>query len=37
VNTARFFMERVLPQTSSLTAMIMAGGGAMEAFEDAAF
>ncbi len=37
VNTARFYMERVLPQTSSLFAGIMAGAKTMMAFEDAAF
>ena len=37
VNTAKFFMERVLPQTSGLFAGIMAGGKTMMAFEDAAF
>ena len=35
--TARFFMERMLPQTSSLAAAIMAGGGVLREFEDAAF
>jgi len=35
--TARFFMERILPHTSSLFAAIMAGGKTMMAFEDAAF
>jgi hypothetical protein len=35
--TARFFMERLLPQTAGLTAAIMAGGGSLKAFEDAAF
>ena len=35
--TARFYMERTLPQTSALTSAIMAGGGVLQAFEDAAF
>jgi hypothetical protein len=35
--TARFFMERMLPQTSALTSAIMAGGAVLKAFEDAAF
>jgi alkylation response protein AidB-like acyl-CoA dehydrogenase len=35
--TARFYMERILPQTSALTAAIMAGGEVLRAFEDAAF
>ncbi len=35
--TARFFMERVLPQTSALYAQVMAGGKTMMEFEDAAF
>jgi butyryl-CoA dehydrogenase len=35
--TARFYMERVLPENSSLFAQIMAGSGTMMAFEDAAF
>ncbi|MBX6742125.1 MAG: acyl-CoA dehydrogenase C-terminal domain-containing protein [Acetobacteraceae bacterium] len=35
--TARFFMERLLPQTAGLTAAIMAGGGSLRAFEDAMF
>ena len=35
--TARFFMERLLPQTGALFAAIMAGGKTMMAFEDAAF
>jgi butyryl-CoA dehydrogenase len=37
VATARFYMERVLPQTSGLFAGIMAGAKTMMAFEDAAF
>jgi hypothetical protein len=35
--TARFFMERVLPQTGSLVSAIMAGGAVLREFEDAAF
>ena len=35
--TARFFMERMLPQTGALTSAIMAGGRTMREFEDAAF
>jgi butyryl-CoA dehydrogenase len=35
--TARFYMEKVLPQTSALTASIMAGGATLKQFEDAAF
>jgi len=35
--TARFFMERLLPQTAGLNAAIMAGGGTLRAFDDAAF
>ncbi|MBE1237466.1 acyl-CoA dehydrogenase C-terminal domain-containing protein [Phaeovibrio sulfidiphilus] len=37
IATARFFMERVLPQTSGLFAAIMAGGGSMSTFPDEAF
>ncbi len=37
LGTARFFMERLLPQTGALSAAIMAGGGTLRAFEDAAF
>jgi alkylation response protein AidB-like acyl-CoA dehydrogenase len=37
LGTARFFMQRLLPQTGALSAAIMAGGGSMRAFEDAAF
>jgi butyryl-CoA dehydrogenase len=37
VATARFIMERVLPQTSGLFAAVMAGGKSMMAFEEAAF
>ena len=35
--TARFFMQRLLPQTGALSAAILAGGGTLRAFEDAAF
>ncbi|MEM8570693.1 MAG: acyl-CoA dehydrogenase C-terminal domain-containing protein [Pseudomonadota bacterium] len=35
--TARFFMERMLPQTSSLFAQVMAGGGSIMAMDEAAF
>jgi butyryl-CoA dehydrogenase len=37
VGTARFFMERLLPQTSGLAQAIAAGGKTMMAFEEAAF
>ena len=37
VLTARFYYERILPETSSLVAKIMAGGKTMMAFEEAAF
>jgi butyryl-CoA dehydrogenase len=37
VNTARFFMERILPQTSALFSQVMAGGKSMMAFDEAAF
>ncbi len=37
IATARFYMTRVLPQSSALFAQIMAGGQAMMAFEEAAF
>ncbi|NFV79651.1 acyl-CoA dehydrogenase C-terminal domain-containing protein [Magnetospirillum aberrantis] len=37
VNTARFYMERVLPQTNGLFAQIMAGGKSIMAFDEAAF
>jgi butyryl-CoA dehydrogenase len=37
VATARFYMERLLPQTSGLFAAIMAGGKTMMAFNDEAF
>jgi hypothetical protein len=35
--TARFFVERVLPQSGSLFATIMAGGNTMMSFPDEAF
>jgi len=35
--TARFFMQRVLPQTNALAAAAMAGGATLREFEDAAF
>jgi alkylation response protein AidB-like acyl-CoA dehydrogenase len=35
--TARFFMQKVLPQTGALSASIMAGGTTLKQFEDAAF
>ena len=35
--TARFFMQRILPETSSLAAKCLAGGESLKAFEDAAF
>jgi alkylation response protein AidB-like acyl-CoA dehydrogenase len=35
--TARFFMQRILPQTGALSAQIMAGGAVLKQFEDAAF
>ncbi len=37
VNTARYFMQRVLPQTGSLLACIVAGGGSLMAFDDEDF
>jgi len=37
LNTARFFLDRVLPQTAGLFQAIMAGGGSMMAFDEAAF
>jgi butyryl-CoA dehydrogenase len=37
VGTARFFMERLLPQTSGLAQAIAAGGKTMMAFEETAF
>jgi hypothetical protein len=35
--TARFYMQKLLPQTSALSASIMAGGATLRHFEDAAF
>jgi hypothetical protein len=35
--TARFYMQRLLPQTSGLFSAIMAGGKSMMAFDEAAF
>jgi hypothetical protein len=37
VATARFYMQKLLPQTSALTASIMAGGATLKQFEDASF
>lgn len=37
VGTARFFMERLLPQTGSLSQAIATGGKTIMAFEEAAF
>ncbi|MTJ79406.1 MAG: acyl-CoA dehydrogenase [Telmatospirillum sp.] len=37
VVTARFFMDRVLPETGALFSAIMAGGKSMMEFEEAAF
>ena len=37
VETARFFVQRLLPQTSGLFRAIMAGGRSMMAFDEAAF
>src|SRR5262249_9134796 len=37
VNTAKFYMERILPQSSGLFSAIMAGSKTMMAFEEAAF
>jgi butyryl-CoA dehydrogenase len=37
LNTARFFASRVLPQTGSLAACIMAGGKSIDAFVDEDF
>jgi hypothetical protein len=35
--TARFFMQRILPETSSLAAKCLAGGESLREFEDALF
>ena len=37
IDTARFFMQRLMPQTSGLFAAIMSGAGSITAFEEAAF
>jgi alkylation response protein AidB-like acyl-CoA dehydrogenase len=37
LNTARFFMQRVLPQSGALFACIVAGGKSIEAFDDEDF
>jgi butyryl-CoA dehydrogenase len=37
VETARFFVQRLLPQTSGLFQAIMAGGRSMMVFDEAAF
>jgi alkylation response protein AidB-like acyl-CoA dehydrogenase len=37
VDTARFFMERILPRTSGLFAAIIAGGESIMGFDDKAF
>ena len=37
LNTARFFMQRLLPQGEGLASAILAGGQAIRSFEDAAF
>ncbi len=37
IATARFFMERLLPETSARFSMVMAGGKSMMAFPDEAF
>jgi butyryl-CoA dehydrogenase len=37
LTTARFFMQRILPQTGALSAQIMAGAGALKEMEEAAF
>jgi butyryl-CoA dehydrogenase len=37
LGTARFYMQRLLPQTSGLFSAIMAGGASMMAFEESAF
>jgi alkylation response protein AidB-like acyl-CoA dehydrogenase len=35
--TARFFMQRILPQTSALSAQVLAGGKVLKEMEEAAF
>jgi len=37
LTTARFYMQRVLPQSGALFACIVAGGGSIEAFDDKDF
>jgi len=37
LNTAKFYMERLLPQTGALLSAIQSGAGTMMEFEDAAF
>jgi alkylation response protein AidB-like acyl-CoA dehydrogenase len=37
VNTARFYMQRLLPQTGALLSSIMAGSKSLMSFEEAAF
>jgi butyryl-CoA dehydrogenase len=37
IGTARFYMQRLLPQTGGLFSVIMAGGKSIMAFEEAAF
>jgi len=37
IGTAKFFMQRLLPQTGALLASIQSGAAVMMAFEDAAF
>ena len=37
VKTARFFMQRILPQTSAYYECVVAGGGTLMDFEDVAF
>jgi alkylation response protein AidB-like acyl-CoA dehydrogenase len=37
LTTARFFMQRILPQTGALSTQVMAGGKTMKEFEEAAF
>jgi butyryl-CoA dehydrogenase len=37
LDTARFYMDRILPRTSGLYSAILAGGGSIMGFRDAAF
>ena len=37
IDTARFYMQRIMPQTGALFAAIMAGSGAITDFEEEAF